>query len=404
MSPLNAKRRPPQRIPGEVKTGRGITIGKAVIECSRLARETSAMLTDFEALETPVPLVDLDRLQHNLDRMAGYAAEHGLELRPHIKTHKSPMVAGEQILRGATGLTCATINEVEVMSEMSRDILLAYSPIGQARLQRLMRVSEPLRLSVMLDSTEAIDGLAHAAERAERDIDVLVELDLGMHRVGVQHASDAVTLARQIEASPRLRYAGIGFYPGNIRDHVSAQQPALTALNGALGAAIGELERVGLAPRVVSGGSTPTAFHSHLIAGLTEIRPGTYVFNDRTTADIGACDWHDCALTVLATVVSVSVPNQAVIDAGSKALGREPFRGDSGGYGVIVGQPDVVVDAMSEEHGLLDLSGTSWRPAIGDLVRVIPNHACIVVHLNDKVVGVRGDAVMTRWQVAARGR
>jgi len=312
------------------------------------------MLTDFETLETPVPLVDLDSLQRNLDRMAGYAMEHGLALRPHIKTHKSPMVAGEQILRGATGLTCATINEVEVMSEMSRDILLAYSPIGEARLRRLMRVSESLRLSVMLDSAAAIEGLAHAAERTELDVDVLVELDLGMHRVGVQHASDAVALARQIEASPRLRYAGIGFYPGHIRDHVSAQQPALTALNDALGSVIGELERVGLAPRVVSGGSTPTT-------GLTEIRPGTYVFNDRTTAEIGACDWHDCALTVLATVVSTSVPDQVVIDAGSKALGREPLRGDGTGFGVIVGQPNVVVNAMSE-------------------------------------------AVMTRWQVAARGR
>lgn len=362
------------------------------------------MLTDFETLETPVPLVDLDRLQRNLDQMAGYAAEHNLALRPHIKTHKSPMIAGEQILRGASGLTCATLHEVEVMSEASRDILLAYPPIGQAHIRRLMRVSESLRLSVMLDSSEAIDDLAHAAERTERDIDVLVELDLGMHRVGVQHASEAVTLARQIEASPRLRYAGIGFYPGNIRDHVSAQQSALAGLDDALSAVIGELERVGLAPRVVSGGSTPTAAHSHLIAGLTEIRPGTYVYNDRTTAEIGACDWHDCALTVLATVVSTSVPDQAVIDAGSKALGREPLRGDGVGYGVVVGQPEIVVDGMSEEHGLLDLSGTSWRPAIGDQVRIIPNHACIVVHLNDKVVGVRGDAVMTRWPVTARGR
>jgi D-serine deaminase-like pyridoxal phosphate-dependent protein len=145
-------------------------------------------------------------------------------------------------------------------------------------------------------------------------------------------------------------------------------------------------------------------WQSHRIHGLTEIRPGTYVFNDRTTAEIGACDWHDCALTILATVVSTSVPNQAVIDAGSKALGREPLRGNGGGFGVIVGQPDVVVGAMSEEHGLLDLAGTAWRPTVGDLVRIIPNHACIVVHLNDRVIGVRGDAVMTRWPVAARGR
>ena len=365
---------------------------------------SGAMLTDFETLETPVPLVDLDRLQRNLDRMAAYTSEHGLALRPHIKTHKSPMIAGEQILRGASGLTCATLHEMAVMSEASRDILLAFPPIGAARLRRLMKIGDSLRLSVMLDSVAAVEGLAAAAERNEQDIDVLVELDVGMRRVGVQHAAEAVALARRIEASPRLRYAGIGFYPGHIRTHVSGQQPAIDELNEKLGAAISELERVGLAPRVVTGGSTPTAWHSHLLEGLTEIRPGTYVYNDRTTALLGACDWHDCALTVLATVVSRSVPGQAVIDAGSKALGREPLKSEGAGFGVVIDQPEVVVSAMSEEHGILDLSTSSWDPAIGDVVRVIPNHACIVVNLNDRVVGVRGDAVMTRWPVTARGR
>lgn len=364
------------------------------------------MLTDFEMLETPVPLVDLDRLQRNLQRMADYAQEHDLALRPHIKTHKSPMIAGEQILRGATGLTCATLKEVEVMSEASRNILLAYPPIGPARLRRLMRLADSLRLSVMLDSAEAVEGLAGAAEQAGLDVDVLVELDLGMHRVGVQQPADAVTLARLIEAKPRLRYAGIGFYPGHIRSPLADQGPQLEVLNESLGQAIQELEHVGLAPRVVSGGSTPTAWNSHLLEGLTEIRPGTYVYNDRTSAGVGACEWHDCALTVLTTVVSTSVPGQAVIDAGSKALGREPLRaeGAGSGFGVVLGHPDVVVSSMSEEHGLLDLTATSWQPKVGDLVRIIPNHACIVVHLNDLVVGVRGDAVMTRWPVVARGR
>jgi D-serine deaminase-like pyridoxal phosphate-dependent protein len=290
------------------------------------------------------------------------------------------------------------------MSEASRNILLAYPPIGNARLKRLMHLADNLRLSVMLDSAAAIEGLAGAAERAELEIDVLVELDLGMHRVGVQQPSDAVSLARLIEASPRLRYAGIGFYPGHIRTALSDQGPELEVLNESLGRMIQELEHVGLAPRVVSGGSTPTVWNSHLLEGLTEIRPGTYVYNDRATAELGACDWHDCALTVLATVVSTSVPGQAVIDAGSKALGREPLPTEGSGFGLVLGHPDVVVKKMSEEHGLLDLSTTSWQPKVGDLVRIIPNHACIVVNLNDLVVGVRGDAVMTRWPVAARGR
>ena len=146
------------------------------------------------------------------------------------------------------------------------------------------------------------------------------------------------------------------------------------------------------------------AWRTHEVPGVTEIRPGTYVYNDRTTALIGACDWEDCALTVAATVVSVAVPGQAVIDAGAKALGREPARVDTDGYGALLDQPDVVVTRMSEEHGILDLSRTNWRPRVGDVVRVVPNHVCIVVHLFDEIIGVRGSSVETRWPVAARGR
>jgi D-serine deaminase-like pyridoxal phosphate-dependent protein len=148
----------------------------------------------------------------------------------------------------------------------------------------------------------------------------------------------------------------------------------------------------------------------HEVPGVTEVRPGTYVYNDRVTAAIGACEWDECALTVLATVVSTSVPGQAVVDAGTKALGREPMDasragGTSGaGYGALLDRPDVVVTRMSEEHGILDLSHTDWRPRIGDVVRIVPNHVCIVVHLNDLIYGARGDVVETRWQVAARGR
>ena len=146
-------------------------------------------------------------------------------------------------------------------------------------------------------------------------------------------------------------------------------------------------------------------FRSHEIRGLTEIRPGTYVFNDRTTALVGACSMEECALTVLATVVSTSVPGQAVVDAGCKALGREPLRvGTAAGFGELVDHPEVTVKGMSEEHGILDLSQSSWRPKVGDRVRIIPNHVCIVTHLNDFIHGVRGDRVETVWPVAARGR
>ncbi len=363
------------------------------------------MPSTIAELETPVPIVDVDRLGRNLDRAAEYAKSHGLALRPHTKTHKSPRVAHEQLRRGAVGVTCATPMEAEVMSEVCRDILVAYPPVGAPRAARLAEIPAEVQLTVALDSRRAIDDIAAAAAAADRPAGVYVEVDLGMHRVGVPSIDEAVALARAVQGSPPLTFEGVAFYPGHIRETVDGQSRKLEELNTALGRLIDAFDRAGLHPRVVSGGSTPTMWHTHELHGVTEFRPGTYVYNDRTTAAIGACDWDDCALTVLARVVSTAVPGQAVVDAGSKALGREPIRADGAdGFGVIRGHREVVVKSMSEEHGILDLSSTSWRPVVGELVRIIPNHVCIVVHLKDVIVGVRGDDVETTWPVAARGR
>lgn len=360
--------------------------------------------TALGALETPAALVDLDRLERNIASMGAYAAMHGIALRPHIKTHKAASVGAAQLASGAVGLTCATPSEVEVMSAVCDDILLAYPPVGP-KLHRLMSIPAHVRLTVALDSALAVEGLAAAARRAGRRVRVLIELDVGMHRVGVTDWSEAITLAAIVRANPPLEYAGIAFYPGHIRDDVGSQDAKLDALRLALSSAIDALTRAGFPPDVVSGGSTPTMWRSHELPMVTEMRPGTYVYNDRTTAAIGACAWDDCAFSVLATVVSTSVPNQAVIDAGAKALGREPMRGVAGeGFGALLDRPDVAVVRMSEEHGILDLSNTDWRPQVGDLVRVVPNHVCIVVHLNDVMYGVRGDRVERSWPVDARGR
>ena len=201
-----------------------------------------------------------------------------------------------------------------------------------------------------------------------------------------------------------LVYRGIAFYPGHIRAAGAAQKPELVRLGEDLRTALQLLDRAGLPPGIVSGGSTPTLWDSHLIEGVTEIRPGTYVFNDRTTAQAGACDWNDCALTVLATVVSIAVPGQAVVDAGSKGLGREPSAVDRDGFGALLDRPEVTVSRLSEEHGILDLARTAWRPRIGDRVRIVPNHACIAVHLHEVIYGIRENQVETSWPVTARGR
>ena len=363
------------------------------------------LVTELDLLETPSLVVDLDRMARNLDRVADYASTHGLALRPHIKTHKAPALAREQLKRGAAGLTCATPREAEVMSEVCDDLLVMYPPVGPWRADRLARVARAVRLTVALDSDIAARDLSRAAVDAGSIVHVLVELDAGMRRVGVPALKDAVRLGQLVSSLPGLELDGLAFYPGHVRAPVSEHGAQLGELNRFVAGARAAFEGQRLPLRVVSAGSTPTLFETHEIDGVTEMRPGTYIFNDRTTAEIGACGWDDCALTVVATVVSTAVPGQAVIDAGSKALGREPMRGGAAdGFGCLWDRREVVIQAMSEEHGILDLSRTDWSPRVGDRVRVVPNHVCIVVHLADLVYGVRGDAVVSSWPVAARGR
>jgi D-serine deaminase-like pyridoxal phosphate-dependent protein len=236
-------------------------------------------------------------------------------------------------------------------------------------------------------------------------VDVFVEVDVGMRRVGVATPADAVAIARRLRALSPLHYRGIAFYPGHVRQHRLRQDEALGKLRADLSGWLSALGEEDLAPEIVSGGSTPAAWRMHEVTGVTEVRPGTYVYNDRATVDVGACGWEDCALTVLATVISTAVPGQAVVDAGSKALGREPLpAGEEAGYGCLLDRTDIRVIRMSEEHGILDLRGSDWQPKVGDVVRIVPNHVCIVVHLNDVIHGVRGMVVEATWPVTARGR
>ncbi|HEU0300407.1 MAG TPA: alanine racemase, partial [Longimicrobium sp.] len=351
-----------------------------------------------------VPLVDVDRMHANLRRAAEDCRAHGLAWRPHAKTHKIPALAAEQVRAGAVGVTVATPREAEVMAGTVDDLLLAYPPVGAAKLARLMALPGHVRLSVALDSAEALQGLAAAAREAGRAVRVLVEVDAGMGRVGAQSAGDAVALARAAADQDGIEYGGLMFYPGHIRERAERQDAAIGALNGRIARVLEVLEAAGLAPAVVSGGSTPTFWRSHEIAGLTEVRPGTNIFNDRTTAEIGACAWDENAYSVLATVVSTAVPGQAVVDAGSKALSKEEIRADTSGYGVLLDRPEVVVKSVFEEHGLLDLSRTDWRPRIGERVRIVPNHVCVSVNLHERLYGIRGEDVVDVWEVAARGR
>jgi len=340
---------------------------------------------DPDTIETPVGYVDLQRARNNALSAAEYAQAHGLAWRPHIKTHKSLEIARLQLDAGARGLTVATLREAEVMATLTDDLLLAYPPVGPAKLARLVRLPASLDLKVGLDSEEVLRGLSGAAAEVGRTVGVLVELDAGLGRVGVQTAAELVALAALADDLDGVSFRGLMFYPGHIRMTEQDQSEHVSRANAKLAAVLAALASAGLEPDIVSGGSTPTLRRSHEFEGLTEIRSGSCIFYDREGLAVGVASIDDLAYTVLATVVSTAVPGHAVVDAGSKALAQEARGGDEG-FGVLLDRPEVVVAGLSEEHGVLDISASDWRPAIGDRVRIVPNHVCVSVNLQDHLL------------------
>lgn len=356
-----------------------------------------------DEVETPIGMVDLDRARANAQNVVAYLQQHGMAWRPHVKTHKSLDVARIQLEAGAAGLTVATPHEAEVMSTLCNDLLLAYPPLGDSKLSRLVQLPAHVRLTVGLDSHAALEPLASKASQHGRTFGVLIEFDAGLKRVGVPTPEDALDLARAARDLAGVEPRGLMFYPGHIRIPAAEQDAPLDSLNGRLATFIEALAAEGLSPEVVSGGSTPTLWNSHQLGGLTEVRAGTAIFNDRDIHNLEACDAQHLAYSVLTTVVSTAVPGQAVVDAGSKALAKESFRSGNGGFGAVFDRPEVQVRALSEEHGVLDLSHTAWRPEVGDRVRIVPNHVCVSVNLQDGLVALEDGAA--RWlPLDGRGR
>jgi D-serine deaminase-like pyridoxal phosphate-dependent protein len=353
-------------------------------------------------LQTPAALVDLDRVSKNLERIAAYLGQHRLGWRPHAKTHKSSKLAALQLAAGARGLTVATCREAEVMGQVCDDVLYAYPPFPGPRLERVLALPRRVRITTTVDGLASLEALGAACARYQREVDVLVELDLGMRRLGVGSAEAAVTLARAIGRHRHLRYEGVLFYPGHLRGPIDAAGQALGQLSEQLSGFLEALAAAGLPARTVSGGSTPTLWRSHQVRGLTELRAGINVLNDRNSAAVGACAWDECAYFVLATVVSTAVAGQVVIDAGSKALAREEGLDPSGGYGALVEDPRAVIGRVSEEHGIIELGDSAWRPRLGEQVRVVPNHVCASVALHPRLHLLRGGQLDGAWPVEAR--
>ncbi|HQW67371.1 MAG TPA: alanine racemase [Gemmatimonadales bacterium] len=362
-------------------------------------------MTDLSVVATPAVVIDLAQVDRNWARVAAYAAEHGLTWRPHVKTHKSAQVAARQLAAGARGLSCATPREAEVMATVCDDLLLAYPPVGTDRLRRTSALAERVRLGVMLDSLESASGLSEAVGRVGASVRVLVEMDAGMQRTGVTGVDAAIALARDVDALPGIAFDGFGFYPGHLRSAGPEADAELVRLSTMVSELRAGAESAGLVVQTISAGTTPLLWRSHEIAGLTELRAGTAVYFDRTSVVGGVCQMEACAATILATVVSTAVPGQAVVDAGVKALGREPMRGgEAAGFACVRDRREVPVVRLSEEHGVLDLSGTSWRPHVGDRLQLVPNHACVAVHNFSDMTLVHPDGRVETVAVGARGR
>ncbi|MBN9079845.1 MAG: alanine racemase [Rhizobiales bacterium 65-79] len=348
----------------------------------------------IEDLDTPCILVDRRIAEANLARAQAYADEHRLPLRPHIKTHKLPLFAHRQIELGAIGITCQKIGEAEVMADAGiTDIFIPYNILGRAKLQRLRVLHDRITLSVTADSETTVAGYGGYFADAGHPLPVLVECDTGAGRCGVQSQQEAVALARSIASRPGLRFDGLMTYP---------PRGQLAKVNEWLETAKAELARAGLEARRISSGGSPEFYSAAEVTAATEHRPGTYIYSDRMQVEHGLGSLSDCALTVLATVVSRPAPDRAVLDAGSKSLAAD--RCSAPGHGHIVEYPEAVVASLSEEHGVVDLSKCVRKPEVGERVRVIPNHVCVVSNLFDVVHISQDGETAEAVKVAARGR
>ena len=268
---------------------------------------------DPTAVETPIGYVDLQRVRSNAKKIASYSEEHGLNWRPHIKTHKSREIARLQIDAGATGITVATLREAEVMSTVTEDLLLAYPPVGAPKLQRLTQLPRELDLKVALDSAQVLEPLAAAAASADRQVGILIERDVGLGRVGVQSVEEVVQLAELAQDLDGVDFRGLMFYPGQIRMAEVEQDTHVREVAALVEEMTMALDAVGLVPEIISGGSTPTLWRSHNYGGINEIRSGSSIFFDLEALRVGVASHDDLAYTVLTTVVSTAVQGLSLI-------------------------------------------------------------------------------------------
>jgi D-serine deaminase-like pyridoxal phosphate-dependent protein len=343
-----------------------------------------------QELETPAAIVNLDLLDSNIHRFQEYLNEHEINNRPHIKTHKIPEIAHKQVQAGAVGITCQKLGEAEIMVQSGiRDVFLPYNILGEAKLERLRRLSRRAAISVTADSAAVVEGLSAMARHEDQELEVLVEFDTGLGRCGVQSPAEATDLALLIHRKEGLAFGGLMTYPNN-----ENTDPFVRGVRQML-------EPHGVPTRRVSGGGTQVMWQVHEHETITEHRAGMYIYGDRYTVSTGAIKLEECSFKIVATVVSRPTPDRGILDAGSKTLSSDLLNQE--GHGLILEYPDAVIYSLSEEHGHVDFSRCSDRPDIGERVSVLPNHCCVANNLFNEVVGIRSGRVEVIWPVLARG-
>jgi len=345
--------------------------------------------------DTPAVFVDLERVEANIRKLQDYLDAHGIANRPHIKTHKLPYLAHLQVRAGAAGITVQTVGEAEVMAAAGiRDILVSYNVIGELKAARLAAVARLVdSLTVGVDNELALRTVARAGLLAERRLGILIEFESGKLRQGVADPESALELACAALADPFLEFRGLMTYPCGpaTSAFIAEARTAFRAANVPLD--------------VISAGGTPNMWRAHEVAGLTEYRAGTSIYHDRRSVGSGSATFDECALHVHATVVSRPDPERAVIDAGSKVLSSDAMPPSSGtGFGRVLEYTEAVIVELSEEHGVVDLSACAVRPALGERVRIVPNHVCAVSNHVDEVILHRGVRAPSPFPVAAPGR
>lgn len=360
----------------------------------------------FSELDTPALLIEKQVLELNLTQMQDLADRSGVKLRPHIKTHKSTRLAQKQIGLGACGIAVAKLSEAEVMMGGGiTDIQVANQVVGERKIRHLRQLNDAANVSCAIDSFDNARDLSRALESTGRRLSVLVEIDSGLHRCGLSDRRRIQELYHRAGELPGLRLIGIMTHAGHA--YGAAGQDMVRTIGEQEAAEMVQIAEMlrssGEKVDVVSVGSTPTAQHAVRIPGVTELRVGNYIFNDLNQVALGTVPRLRCALSVLATVISVGEDGRLVIDAGSKALTTETGAHGNAlvtGFGRLLDGSGTVI-RLSEEHGVVDLPGRSV--AVGGRVRIVPNHACAVVNLFNAAYVVDGGTVVETLDISARG-